>query len=695
MREQWQRRAKKMWSEPFSARTLDVGGSLNAAKLRDLRRNFTAHPALHVQNTGLLEVSDLLAVLAPLGFSEKESFVQGGRTSAQWQEKWVEPGLRRMDFYPPSLYLLPNNEVQYQHSGPHKILFFCRTAPQQGGRTFLHSAAAVEAGLAASGALGEGLLEKLERHGLTIETGFLDRGHPQKSENYFQSWQERFATEDPLLAIERARAQTNEYDLCWWRGEPEEPPTLMTRITRPGFQGDPCDQKRYLRFPRLALDPPSAQNGYRRFPLGDGSELSADEQELLREVYFATREGTAWHRGDLILFDNIQYGHSRESFEGDREVFIAMTGEVAEVPAAAIIAERRSVQYASAGPESYILPTETTAWSELFSARTFDVGALSSTVLLAIREQFARYGVLHLRNTGLKTLPDEVLEALGFGAEEVFPWGGMSSGRTTRRPLNRTLRATDDYPGERWLLPHNEVLYQRQMPSRVLFFSASATDPSCGGRTFVHSALRLEEHIRRGGPPGEALLDSLRRHGLLIEMGFLDERSPEKEKNYFRSWQDRFETTEREEAIQRCRASTLQFDEAWWRQEANSEHYVLMTRIQIPTYCYDPSTQREYLMFPRIALDAPQIHNGYRRYPKGNGEPFTNEEIDLLLEAFLATREGVHYQAGDLLLVDNIRYGHSRESFTGAREIGVSMAGCVSTEGERLITASPQQAEPT
>lgn len=105
-----------------------------------------------------------------------------------------------------------------------------------------------------------------------------------------------------------------------------------------------------------------------------------------------------------------------------------------------------------------------------------------------------------------------------------------------------------------------------------------------------------------------------------------------------------------------------------------------MTRIRIPAYYHDPITHQESLFFPRIALDAPALLNGYRRYPLGNGRDFSPAELDLLLNAFLATREGVHWQAGDILLVDNIRYGHSREAFSGPRSLGVAMAGMFSTE---------------
>lgn len=692
-----------MRPERFSARTFDAQEQLDAGKLASIRATLEQFGAVHVRRTGLRGVDDTLRAMCELGFAPHEQFSAGGRTSEAWQKKWVEPGLRRMDFYPPELYLLPNNEVQYQRCSPRHVLFYCQRAPAKGGRTFVHRADAIVPLLCQTGRVGRALVDKLERFGLVIETGFLHRAHPLKSANYFQSWQERFGADDPDEALARARAKTLEYDECWIRNDPSERahPTLMTRITLSSFWSDPGDGRRYLRFPRLALDAPSAKNGYRRFTLSNGEELNGEEREALITAYLASREGMHWNDGDLVLFDNLRYGHSRESFEGHREVYVGMAGELwddrteqarrqrEQVRAKPAPALDRFASTASDPALRYAIAPAFLRRDELFSVRTFNArGALDASAFEAIHRELARHGALHVRNTGLALsepgqLGGGLLESLGFGRESSFAWGGMSSGRTTRKALSRELRATDEYPSHLWLLPHNEVLYQRHMPASLLFFSASACPPAQGGRTFVHEADGMERWIRSRGPKGEALLGALREHGMRIEMGFVDERHPEKHRNYFRSWQDRFETHSRDEAEARCRASTLQFDECWWREEPTASRepcFTLMTRVRVPGFYRDPVSGRETMLFPRIALDPPSIVNGHRRYPLGNGRELNDEEVDLLMGAFLATREGLHYEAGDLLLCDNIRYGHSREAFTPPRALGVAMARTVSVE---------------
>jgi hypothetical protein len=689
-----QRRALSdtMRTEHFSTRILDARGHIDA---HTVKTQLNLFGALHIINTGLASTADLLPAMPALGFGPTEQFSLGGRTSEDWQKKWVTPGLRRMDHYPPPLYLLPNNEVQYQHCGPARVLFFCHTPPTDGGRTFLHAARHVEEHLRRAGPLGQKLLQRLEQHGLMIETGFLDARHPRKAANYFQSWQERFSTTDPDAAIAAAHALRHQHDRCWWREEDGGCRTLMTRITLSAFKTDRSG-RRCLRFPRLALGPPALENGYRRYPLGDGAELTDDERALLMAAYLDTRQGIRWQKGDLIVFDNVRFGHSRESFSGPREVYVGMAGEIwddavaaPQPPRAPHIPPLRALR--GAGREHYTLPGRKELWAEQRSVRIFDArGTLDDDTLAAIRRELVRHGSVHVRDTGLRCetaagLPDSVLEKLGFGPGEQFRWGGFTSGRTARRELNKTLRATDDYPSDRWLLPHNEILYQRQMPRWLLFFSARTLDPVGGGRTFAHDAARLEDCIRACGAAGVALLDVLREEGLLIEMGFLDARHPDKATNYFRSWQDRFDTDDRGLALTRCQEATDQFDHCWWLEEPTdgAPTYTLMTRIRVPAFQRDPDTGESYLFFPRIALDGPAVNNGHRRFPRGSGTPFSPEEVDILLDAFLATREGISWQEGHLLLLDNIRCGHSREPFVGHRELGVAMSGRFWTDDAR------------
>ncbi len=58
----------------------------------------------------------------------------------------------------------------------------------------------------------------------------------------------------------------------------------------------------------------------------------------------------------------------------------------------------------------------------------------------------------------------------------------------------------------------------------------------------------------------------------------------------------------------------------------------------------------------------------------GNGDPIGPDIVEMINETYEAHTEREPWQAGDLLVVDNIRTAHGREPFEGPREIVVALA---------------------
>ncbi|HEV8305050.1 MAG TPA: TauD/TfdA family dioxygenase, partial [Gemmatimonadales bacterium] len=61
----------------------------------------------------------------------------------------------------------------------------------------------------------------------------------------------------------------------------------------------------------------------------------------------------------------------------------------------------------------------------------------------------------------------------------------------------------------------------------------------------------------------------------------------------------------------------------------------------------------------------------------GNGDPIGADVVQAINEAYEANTVREGWQAGDLLVVDNVRTAHGREPFEGPREIVVAMADAV------------------
>jgi hypothetical protein len=687
--------------DSYSSRVYISNYHLSEDNLGEILQVLHLHGAVRVINTGIEHFTELDKVRDSLGFNDSENFIKGGRTTKDKQPKWVTPYLRNMDFYPPHLELLANNEVQYQRHFPRYILFFCHKSERLGGRTFLHDAKKVEEHIRQQGALGSRLLTKLLEQPAVFKVGYLCQHSTLKKHNYFMSWQERFGTHQIDEALAHARTLDAEVDSAWLKEE-QHPcavhsantcPTLMTQITLPNFVFDPITKQNYLRFPRMAMTPPEIINGYRSYEFIDGSTLSEEEQGLLKEVYRTTREGIQWNKGDFLLFDNIRYGHSREPFQGERTILVGMAKEYRltnENIALPLTAEKKRSSIhpypktlkakEPLNPPRYQMPTNKEQWRQQLSSRIFDAQGTIHRFIEDIKTQFSAHGYLHVINTGLLysspgEVPESLIEQLGFGENNQFYWGGLTSGRTMRGYLSKYMRTVDNYPNHLFLLPHNEILYQHFLPTNLLFFYANPGKSSCGGRTFVHSARTLKQ-ILLSTPIGQNLLNKLETFGFLIESGFVDQDHPLRETNYFRSWQERFGSTDRERVFQLCKESIYQFDHCWWKDEPcdHKTYFTLMTQITVPAFKTHDASGEHYLLFPRIAYDAPAFHNGYRRFLLGNGTELSSMENDILLKAYWDTREAHYPQRGDILLIDNIRYGHSRESFIGVRSIGVTMA---------------------
>jgi len=106
-----------------------------------------------------------------------------------------------------------------------------------------------------------------------------------------------------------------------------------------------------------------------------------------------------------------------------------------------------------------------------------------------------------------------------------------------------------------------------------------------------------------------------------------------------------------------------------------------MTEITIPGY------KDSYIMFPRIQLDEPSIENGFRMYLINNQE-LTVTQKSIILKGFWDSREAVFPKKGDILLVDNVKYAHSRESYNDIdtpRNLVVLMAGVVWTDDSNIM----------
>jgi hypothetical protein len=64
---------------------------------------------------------------------------------------------------------------------------------------------------------------------------------------------------------------------------------------------------------------------------GDGTPIEREVLHELRDAYEAAKVSFKWQQGDILLLDNMQVAHGRNSFTGDRKILVAMNNPYSQV----------------------------------------------------------------------------------------------------------------------------------------------------------------------------------------------------------------------------------------------------------------------------------------------------------------------------------------------------------------------------
>ncbi|MFJ6749524.1 MULTISPECIES: TauD/TfdA family dioxygenase [unclassified Streptomyces] len=285
-----------------------------AAGCRDvLRAAVTAHGAVLVRGLGLHDAAQVSALLAGLDtepVTEREAFAP---------RQTYSTGVYSSSAWPPNQPMCMHHELSYTREFPGLLLFACLTAPTQGGATAVADAAAV------LDALPSELTERFEREGWLLTRSYNDE--------IGASLTEAFGT-DERGAIERyCRAHSIRF--AWQSDGALRTRQHSSAVARHPVSGQRCwfNQIAFLNEWTIApevreylIDEYGADGLPFNTRYGNGDPLTEDTVQLINKVYDAHTARRPWQAGDLLLVDNIRTAHSREPYEGPRDVVVAMSG---------------------------------------------------------------------------------------------------------------------------------------------------------------------------------------------------------------------------------------------------------------------------------------------------------------------------------------------------------------------------------
>ncbi|MDX2645356.1 TauD/TfdA family dioxygenase [Streptomyces sp. NPDC001902] len=280
-----------------------------------LRAVVAEHGSVLIRGLGLTDADKAAGVVKRLAgrlTAEKEAFASR-RTYAE--------GLYSSSNWPPNQPMCMHHELSYRLEFPGMMMFACLTAPEKGGATAVADAPTVLE------ALPSELVQRFEREGWLLTRSYNDEIGATVAE--------AFGTDDRSAVEDYCRANAIAFE---WQPDG----ALRTRQRRSAVVRHPVTGRRCW-FNQIAflnewtMDPEVHEYlvdmyGAEGLPFntrfGNGDPIGADVVQLLNTVYEANTAREPWQTGDLMLVDNIRTAHSREAYEGSREVLVGMADAV-------------------------------------------------------------------------------------------------------------------------------------------------------------------------------------------------------------------------------------------------------------------------------------------------------------------------------------------------------------------------------
>lgn len=286
---------------------------------------------------------------------------------------------------------------------------------------------------------------------------------------------------------------------------------------------------------------------------------------------------------------------------------------------------------------------------------------------LAERERLHRlllqHGALLLRGCAVVDAPSQFARFVrGFSGKSLLDYAGGASPRVR---LGEGVYTSTEYPSRYALSLHNELSYTSEWPEHLFF--CCLTPAATGGETPVGDSRAILKKI------DARVVSEFKRR----EIKYVRNLHGGAGTGY--SWQEAFETEDRVAVEQFCRARRISYA---WRLDGG----LTLTETR-PATAVHPSTGEEVWFnqadgFHPSALDE-ETYSALRSTMTeeefrlnsyfGDGSSIDPAALAHVREVLREASVPVPWQAGDILILDNMLAAHGRMPFTGARKILLAM----------------------
>lgn len=275
-----------------------------------------------------------------------------------------------------------------------------------------------------------------------------------------------------------------------------------------------------------------------------------------------------------------------------------------------------------------------------------------------LRALVAAHGALLVRGLGLcdATGTEAVFRRLGSLMEETEAFA-------PRQRYGEGVYSSSKWPPNQPMCMHHELSYVLAPPGLMLF--ACLVAPTNGGATPLADSAAVLDALPA------ALVERFERVGWLLIRNYNDEIGA--------SFAEAFGTDDRRAVERYCRGNAIELEwqagalRTWQRRSAVVRHpltgrHCWFNQIAFLSEWTLAAEVREYLV-DVYGADALPFNTRF-----GDGEPIGADVVQAINAVYETHTVCERWQAGDLLLVDNIRTAHAREPFEGPREVVVALA---------------------
>jgi len=242
-----------------------------------------------------------------------------------------------------------------------------------------------------------------------------------------------------------------------------------------------------------------------------------------------------------------------------------------------------------------------------------------------------------------------------------FPY---TAGMATRQEVEGApgLMVASDDPPQVTMEPHLEMAYNREMPRRIMFFCHHAPEPTEGGETPICDMSKVFTTINTD-PRLRTLLG-----GLMQKMRYsrvLPSRKSEGGVLY--SWEKTFYTENKEEV--EVTLSGLGYD-CEWEADGSLRYWYEMSTVRKhketgkDIWCNQASGNHGSYY---LSLPGEQLYHSEELAPShtahADGTPISQEQLSELRRVQWEQSRAHRWEAGDLLVLDNLSVAHGRMGF--------------------------------